>query len=183
VATPCPLILAAPIAVISGMSRSARHGIIVKNGGSLERLAGAETIAFDKTGTLTKGNLAVDKVNVFNQFKPDEALRFAAILEQSSGHVLAQAIIAAASRAGIRLARAKNIREYPGSGLSARVNGRIVLVGNLSFLREQKIKLTGYGSSIKNLQTSTYVAVDGELAGAISFKMNFDRKANQHFRL
>ncbi|HUD81063.1 MAG TPA: heavy metal translocating P-type ATPase [Patescibacteria group bacterium] len=170
VATPCPLILAAPIAVISGMSRSARHGIIVKNGGSLERLARAETIAFDKTGTLTKGNLAVDKVNVFNHFKPDEALRFAAILEQSSSHVLAQAIIAAASKAGIRLARAKNIREYPGSGLSARVNGRIVLVGNLSFLGEQKIKLTGYGSSIKNLQTSTYVAVDGELAGAISFK-------------
>ena len=69
VATPCPLILAAPIAVISGMSRSARHGVIVKSGGALEKLAQAETIAFDKTGTLTKGNLVVSEVEVFDEFK------------------------------------------------------------------------------------------------------------------
>jgi heavy metal translocating P-type ATPase len=169
VATPCPLILAAPIAVISGMSRSARHGVIVKSGGALERLAQAETIAFDKTGTLTKGNLVVNDVKVFDKFKREEVLRLAATLEQSSSHVLARAVIAAASKSGIKLARAKNIREYPGSGLSARVNGRVVLVGNLSFLREHHIKLPQKALSVNKLQTFTFVAVDGELAGSISF--------------
>jgi heavy metal translocating P-type ATPase len=169
VATPCPLILAAPIAVISGMSRSARHGIIVKSGGALERLAQAETIAFDKTGTLTKGNLVVKDVETLGKFKKDEVLRLAATLEQSSNHVLARAIVSAASKAAVKLARAKNIREYPGSGLSARVNGRAVLVGNLAFLREQKIKLPAKLSVTNKLQTLTYVSIEGELAGAISF--------------
>ena len=89
VATPCPLILAAPIAVISGMSLAAKNGIIIKNGAALERLAEAKTFAFDKTGTLTKGVLVVDKITAYNRLKKKEVLTFAATLEQSSNHVLA----------------------------------------------------------------------------------------------
>jgi len=168
VATPCPLILAAPIAVISGMSRAARHGIIIKNGGALEKLAQATTIAFDKTGTLTKGKLVVDKVRSFNGYKQQDVLGFAASLEKSSNHVLAQAIIAAAQSQNLKIPKAKNIREESGKGLSSMIQGKQILVGRQSFLEEQGIILP---RDLTNLAaTSTFIAINSELVGVISFK-------------
>jgi heavy metal translocating P-type ATPase len=168
VATPCPLILAAPIAVISGMSRAAKHGIIVKNGGALEKLAEAQTIAFDKTGTLTKGKLVVDKVRSFNGYKEQEILSFASALEKSSNHVLAQAIIFAAQSQSLKIPKAKNIREESGKGLSSMVKGKQILVGRQSFLEESGIVLP---KTVANLaSTLTFVAIDSQLAGTISFK-------------
>jgi heavy metal translocating P-type ATPase len=167
VATPCPLILAAPIAVISGMSRAAKHGIIIKNGGSLERLAEAQTIAFDKTGTLTKGDLVVDKVTSFNGYSEQEILGLASALEKSSNHVLAQAIIEAAQSRNLKIPKAKNIREESGKGLSSMVQGKQILVGRQSFLEEQGVAMTKAAMNLKS--TATFVAIDSKLAGAISF--------------
>jgi heavy metal translocating P-type ATPase len=168
VATPCPLILAAPIAVISGMSRAAKHGIIVKNGGAIERLAEATTIAFDKTGTLTAGKLVVDKVRGFNGYKEQEILSFAASLEKNSNHVLAMAITTAAQIQSLKIPKAKNIREEAGKGLMSVVKGKQILVGRQSFLEESDINLP---KSAANLAaTSTFVAINGDLAGVISFK-------------
>ncbi len=170
VATPCPLILAAPIAVISGMSRAAKHGIIVKTGSSLERLAEAQTIAFDKTGTLTQGQLSVDQVTTFGRVKKEEVLRMAAALEQGSTHVLAQAVMAAAAKQRLKFPRAKNIKEQPGLGLEAVINAKSVLVGRPELLLEHGVQLPANTKSASVNQTATLVSIDGVLAGTITFK-------------
>jgi heavy metal translocating P-type ATPase len=169
VATPCPLILAAPIAIISGMSRAARHGIIMKNGGALERLAAAQTFAFDKTGTLTVGQPTVGKIETFGKFTKDDVLGFAAGLEQQSNHALAEAIKSKAKDLGIKLATARNLREHSGRGLTATVKGKPVMVGRLTWLQEEGVELPK-GFKPKSLQSmAACVAVGGALIGIISF--------------
>ncbi len=170
VATPCPLILAAPIAVISGMSRAAKHGIIIKTGGALERLAQAKTFAFDKTGTLTTGHLTVESVKTFNAYKRSEVLRLAASLEQNSNHVVAHAITAQAKKDGIKVTKAKTITEIAGKGASAHVQGKDVLVGRLSLLEQHGITLPADFTTKTLNQTTAFVAIDGALAGVITCK-------------
>lgn len=167
VATPCPLLLAAPIAIISGMSRSAKQGIIVKNGGALERLAEARTIAFDKTGTLTLGQLKVAKINVVKPFTKDEVLAAAASLEQHSNHVVAQAVANAALEQKLRVAKVKQLRETAGQGLSAVNNGKQVHIGRLSFLEDQNTDMSSKLPTVD--ETAAYVAIDGKIAGVITF--------------
>jgi heavy metal translocating P-type ATPase len=169
VATPCPLILAAPIAIISGMSRSAKEGIIIKTGGTLELLAEARTFAFDKTGTLTYGRPVVDKVRAFGKFTQDEVLRYAASLEQSSNHVLAQAIITQAASEKLRLPHVKKTRELPGHGLSATLNNHQVVLGRLDLLKKYGVALPANFKATELRQTASFVAVDNQLAGVITF--------------
>jgi Cation transport ATPase len=104
VATPCPLILAAPVALVSGLSAAARRGIVVKNGGVLERLARCTTVLLDKTGTLTAGQPAVTAVVPAGALDPEEILRLAASLDQASGHVLAPRSSARRPNAAVRSA-------------------------------------------------------------------------------
>jgi len=169
VATPCPLLLAAPIAIISGMSRASKNGIIVKTGSALEQLAEAKTIAFDKTGTLTTGALTVKHVTAYAPHDKQAVLSLAAGLEQSSKHVLAQAIVSSAQREGIKIPKAKRVKEIAGQGLSAMVSSKTIMVGRLNFLLSQDIKLPAKFDKDKHVQTATYVAVDGALAGYITF--------------
>lgn len=170
VATPCPLLLAAPIALISGMARASKYGIIVKTGSALERLAEAQTIAFDKTGTLTRGELAVENVTVYGGLSQDELLGLAASLEQGSNHLLARAILASAQARKIKFKKVKRIREVSGLGLSASVKGQEVLVGRLSFLQQNNVKLPAKFKQGSIQQSVVYVAADGKLAGAIALK-------------
>ncbi len=168
VATPCPLLLAAPIAIISGMSRSAKHGVIVKTGGALERLAQAKTIAFDKTGTLTMGQLQVNTVSALKPFSNDEVLAAAASLEQHSNHVVAQAIVQAAADRMLKVSKVKQLKETAGQGLAATYNGREVFVGRVSFLESNGVKVVSMPTKTSD-KTVTYVAIDGKPAGVISF--------------
>lgn len=169
VATPCPLILAAPIAIISGMSRAARHGIIMKNGGALERLAAAQTFAFDKTGTLTYGQPTVGKIETFNKFTKNEVLGFATGLEQQSNHALAEAIKSKSQALKIKISTPRSLREHSGRGLTATVKGKQIMVGRLSWLQEEGVGLPK-GFKPKSIQSmAACVAVGGELAGMISF--------------
>lgn len=170
VATPCPLLLAAPIALISGMARASRYGIIVKTGSALERLAEAKTIAFDKTGTLTKGQLAIDKVQTFKAFTKQEVLGLAASLEQTSNHVVAQAIVRGAQSQHVKLSKAKHVNEISGRGVRAMLKGREIIVGRLSFLQEQDVTLPAKYKASAVSQTTVYVAIDGQLAGLITLK-------------
>ncbi len=171
VATPCPLLLAAPIALISGMSRAAKYGVIVKTGSALERLAEVETVAFDKTGTLTVGVPSVGTVDTYNKFSSQSVLLYAAALEQSSNHVLAKAIIEAADKGSDKkLAKAKLVKEIAGNGLQGRLNGKTVLVGRLSMLQDQGVSFPKNFKETYLKQTATLVAVDGELAGIITFR-------------
>lgn len=163
VASPCPLILAAPVAFVSGMGRSSRNGIVVKTGDSIEKLATAKTMAFDKTGTLTQGNLTVDQVKPADHFTSDEVLQLAASVEQNSGHVIAQSITNYALDHQIKLITTNEVKEVTGNGLQAMVNDHLVKVGKLIFVTDDQ--------AIKPLnQTASYVSVDGQYAGCITLE-------------
>ncbi len=169
VATPCPLLLGAPIALVSGMSRSAKHGIIVKNGSSLERLAEVETIAFDKTGTLTMGEPKVDKIVTFGKITKSELLEVTAALSTNSTHILSRSVVETALSKKLRIPKSKNVTEKSGQGLIGKANGRPTLVGRISMLEEYNVEIPK-GVSTKSVgQTATYIAVNGQFAGYITF--------------
>lgn len=169
VATPCPLILATPIALIAGMSRAARDGIIIKTGSALERLAQAKTFAFDKTGTLTHGAPEFDDVIAFAPYKKQDVIAYAAALEQHSNHVLAKAILTAAAAKQLKLPKTKHVREIAGRGLEAHIKGMDILVGRFSLLTERGVQAPKDFSHKSVAQTATYVAIDNKLAGYITF--------------
>jgi heavy metal translocating P-type ATPase len=139
VATPCPLILAAPIAFVAGLSRAAHVGVIVKGGVAIERLGDARTVLLDKTGTLTLGVPAVERVIALDGIAREELLHLAASLDQLSNHVLAAAIVRQASREAIALVRPERPRESPGQGIEGVVDGRRVVVGSAAWLAERGI--------------------------------------------
>ncbi len=141
VATPCPLILATPIAILSGMSRAAKRGIIMRSGGALERLARADAFVFDKTGTLTYSTPAIRRV-VPHGISEQEALRLAASLDQGSTHVLARVLVAYATKKKIPLVFPDLFKETIGKGVEGIIDGKPYLFGRLSFLREHGIPLS-----------------------------------------
>lgn len=168
VATPCPLLLAAPIALISGMSRASKYGILVKTGSSLERLAELETIIFDKTGTLTEGRLSVSGIQTFHGYKQAEVLSAAASLEQASHHVIAAALVQAANKQAVAITKAKHVQETPGRGLAASLKGRQVLVGRLQLLTDNEVLMPKTFKPAAIHETAVFVAIGGELAGVIT---------------
>jgi heavy metal translocating P-type ATPase len=170
VATPCPLILAAPIALVSGVSRAARRGVIVKGAGVIESLGQASTVMFDKTGTLTVGHPVVHEISPTGGLSADEVLRLAASVDRLSAHVLAEALVGAAAERGLQLSDPVDVREWPGQGLAAEIDGRRVLVGSDLFIAEQGV--TGADSPAASAdadtgETRVLVAVDGEVVGTI----------------
>lgn len=176
VASPCPLILAAPIAFVSGMSLASRHGIIVKNGTVLERMAAAPNFCFDKTGTLTTGKLAVDTIETAEGYTDKDILAIMAAAESLSGHVMASAIINKAKAMHISIPAAKNVREVTGGGIFANVVGKRIVVGSRKFLNESKIpNLPECDLS----STEIMLAVSGKYAGAVhlSDQLRHDAKS------
>lgn len=168
VATPCPLLLGAPIALISGMSRAAKNGIIVKNGGVLERLATIRSVAFDKTGTLTHGEPVVAEVSPSKGFKKSDVLQYAVSAEDQSTHILARALTQECRRKKIKLLTASNVRETTAQGIEATVGDKKVLVGKRSFLQDMGVELTD--TKLEAGETAIFVAIDGDFAGSIAFR-------------
>jgi heavy metal translocating P-type ATPase len=164
-ATPCPLLIAAPVAFLGGMSRSARNGIIVKGGATLQQLARARSVAFDKTGTLTYGRPRLVAVNPEPPFSADEVLQLAASAEQYSSHVLAAAVQAAAVERGLTLSPADSASEVATNGVLAQVNGRTVLVGKQRFVAAA---VSGTVTAPAAGQLMVYVGVDGRFAGTLA---------------
>ncbi|MCL2454308.1 MAG: cadmium-translocating P-type ATPase [Micrococcales bacterium] len=172
VASPCPLILAAPIALISGMSRASRHGIIVKSGAVLEKLAAVNVFAFDKTGTLTHGNLEVTHVEPHGGLSEEDMLSLVASAEAGSSHVLAASLVSHAKRRQVEIQPAKNLHEVPGHGVSATVGTHEVLAGRAGFLENNGVE--GYDASlITQGSTAIFVAIDNQFAGAVYFADQF----------
>lgn len=171
VATPCPLILATPVAIIGGINRAARQHIVIRHGGALEALASIDTVVFDKTGTLTIGQPEVTGLDPVGDLTADQLLRLAAAVEQGSGHSLARTTVAAATRRGLKLPVVSQVVEAPGRGVRGEVEGRVVVVGTLSLLREQA---PGAVAALELAQGSqrglqAFVAEDGRAAGIISY--------------
>lgn len=171
VATPCPLILAAPAAIIAGVSRAAKHGIIVKGGGPLETLARVRVLLLDKTGTVTSGRPQVVAVETFGGQSSDEIVRYAASVEQVSVHPFAPAILGEARSRSVDLSFPEEVRERMGTGIAGSVNGRRVAVGQLAFAAPNAIRTP----ELRSIETRTavegsssvYVSVDGALAGVL----------------
>lgn len=168
-ATPCPLILAVPVALMAGMSRTASIGVLVKGGGVLETLAKVRTVVLDKTGTLTHGQAEVIDIKVSTQASDAEILRLAASLDQASGHVVATALIHAAQKRGLTLSPPSAVIEVPGTGIEGIVDGKHVVVGGNSFVRNR----SGGGdihqllSNIAPAAMTVAVAIDGKMVGVI----------------
>ena len=165
VATPCPLILATPVAVIAGISRAADLGIIVKHGRAIEQLGRANAVVFDKTGTLTLGQPRVSHVEGLDGIAAGDVLRAAAAVEQLSSHHLGHAVVDAARERGMSVPAATEFRERAGDGVSGCVEGRKVVVGSARHLRELGVAL----ADPDNDGTQAHVAIDGRLVGTIDF--------------
>lgn len=171
VATPCPLLLAAPIAIVAGISRAARRGIIVKGGGALEAIARARVLLFDKTGTLTAGRPHLADVVAAPGRAPELVLRYAASLEQVSPHVLAASIVSGARHRDVAMVLPQGAVETPGAGITGVVDGVTVLVGTADFATGGS-DLPGWARDVRrrvNLEgaTGVYVSAAGEVVGAL----------------
>ena len=170
-ATPCPLILAAPVAFIAGVSRAARLGILIKGGGPLEALARTHTVMFDKTGTLTVGGARLVAVETAPGESADEVLQLAGSLEQASHHVVAAAIVSAALARGLTLDSPDQVRETMGSGLEGRVGGKQVRVGSHQLVcglgRPESWAVRALRRASWRSALSVFVSVDQRTIGAI----------------
>lgn len=169
VATPCPLILAVPVAIISGLSRAAKFGILIKGGKAIEILARVRTVVIDKTGTLTVGQAKLIATHVDVGVTENEVLRIAASLDQASKHVIAQTIVDEARNKGLQLAVPTDVVETPGEGVVGRVDGRSVAVGGLRFLAGKVARSDASALPHDRPPGALAVAVgvDGRLSGVL----------------
>ncbi|HET8632561.1 MAG TPA: heavy metal translocating P-type ATPase [Gemmatimonadales bacterium] len=169
VATPCPLILATPVAIIGGINRGARHGIVMRSGGALEALARVDTVVFDKTGTLTIGRPDVSGVTVAVGVDRRELLRLAGAVESHSGHLLARSLTEAALRDVPTLPPASAIVESPGRGVAGSVEGRQVVVGSPAYVLEQFPRVADELGTLDGSGLRAWVAADGRGLGVVSY--------------
>ncbi|WP_283680015.1 heavy metal translocating P-type ATPase [Lentilactobacillus sp. Marseille-Q4993] len=158
VASPCPLILAAPIALVSGMSNASRSGIIVKSGTTLEKLDKAKTVAFDKTGTITKGHLTVTDIFAVPGYTKEQVLSLAAGAEQQSSHILARSLVNAIPN---DIPTATDVVETTAQGVQAKINNQTVKAGKSSFVSDEPFTTVD--------QTAVYVSVNGKYVGYVAF--------------
>ncbi len=171
VATPCPLILAVPVAIVCAMSRCAQRGVLIKHGGALEKLGQAKTLFLDKTGTLTGGQAHLTAIDTDPSVSPESVLQLAASVDQMSSHAIAQAVVNAARERGLVLSIPADISEQPGAGIAGVIDGRQIRVGGYDFVAgaaarpqwlERFHQRVGYEGA-----SGVYVGINGRLAGAL----------------
>ena len=171
VASPCPLILAAPIAFVGGMSRSSRNGLLVKNGTTIEKLSLAKTVAFDKTGTLTTGIIQVKSITPEKtEHSEDDLLQIAAALEIGSNHILAKSLVKLATEKDLALLAVADLRESTGLGLSGVIDNKTYRIGRANFANAEDEKVNG---------TAVFISEDDVFIGKILFEDKI-RPESQH---
>ncbi len=169
VATPCPLILAAPVAMIGGINRAARRSVIIRHGEALERLGKVTAVLLDKTGTLTVGRPTVSGVLPSDPFSTGEVLAYAAAVDVGSGHMLARSIVQAAAEHRVTIPHATGVTESPGQGVIGRVTGRDIALGARSFILARHPALGSTWNEDRRSGLRSWLAVDGEPGGIIEF--------------
>lgn len=169
IATPCPLILAVPVAVISGISNAAKKGVLVKDGGTMERLGQVRTAVLDKTGTLTYGVARVTGVVAAPELQPDTLLRLAASLDQASGHVVAHALVAEAKVRSLPLSVPTDVSEVAGEGIEGLVDGHRLVVGGSGYVRKRcgTGDPTSFRDGVASGTMTVAVGIDGVASGLI----------------
>ena len=171
VATPCPLILATPVAFVGGINRAARRHVVIRNGGALETLSRVTAVLLDKTGTITLGEPQLARVRTLNGIGDDALLRLAASVELGSSHRMARTVVNAARGRGLALSAASAQREEAGNGVAAMVDGHGVRLGSRGYVLPEAV---ADASELEALEAGpallrTYVAVDGKLAGTFEY--------------
>jgi heavy metal translocating P-type ATPase len=174
IATPCPLILAVPVALVSGMSRTAKIGVLVKGGSALETLARITTLVIDKTGTLTHGTARLQAVRTLSDHDDDTVIRVAASLDQASVHPTARALVQAAHARVLALVQPTDVVETPGEGIAGLVGSDRVLVGGPRFMQAQGVAFPRTtpppsGTGVPAVTATVLVAIDGAAAGILGF--------------
>jgi heavy metal translocating P-type ATPase len=169
IATPCPLILAVPIAIVSGLSRAARFGILIKGGKAVEALAHVYSLVIDKTGTLTDGRAKVVSVNVRDHLGPDDILRIAASLDQASKHIIAQTLVTEARNRKLQLSTPSKVIETAGEGIEGSIDGLKVVVGGIHFVQSRltKTATNSFEPTRRVGAVVVAVAIGGRMAGEI----------------
>lgn len=174
IACPCALGLATPMSIMVGTGKGATLGVLIKNAEALERLEKITTLVVDKTGTLTLGKPKLSEVKVLGDFNESEVLSLAASLENSSEHPLAEAIVSGAKERGVKLLTIENFDSVTGMGITGKISGRKVLVGNKRLMDENGIASNELAQIAKDLQIqgsgAMLVAIDGKPAGVIAVK-------------
>jgi heavy metal translocating P-type ATPase len=174
VATPCPLLLAVPISMVSGISRAAHRGVVFRGGGSLEALAQTKNVVIDKTGTVTVGRPVLRSISVFDDsLSEGEILAMAASVDQVSSHILARSIVEAAHERGLEFSMPDGASEEHGAGVSAKLGTHEVAVGKLAWILDgssEPAEITAFRSRVNKVSpTVVYISIDGEIAGALVF--------------
>jgi heavy metal translocating P-type ATPase len=183
VATPCPLLLAAPVAIVSGLSRSSRRGVVIRSGGALENLGHATTLVMDKTGTLTMGRPVVIDVAAAPGRDAIEILRLAASVDQMSPHVLAEAIVTEALRRGLRLSLPTEVVEEAGRGVTATIGDQRIQVGKLATdTASAEWAHAVVNRALLDTAAIAWVCIDGRPAGAVLLRDPLRRHAPRTVR-
>lgn len=183
VATPCPLLLAAPVAIVSGLSRASRLGVVIRSGGALENLGHATTLVMDKTGTLTAGHPVVLDVLAAPERDGTEILRLAASVDQMSPHVLAEAIVTEALARNLSLSMPTEVIEQPGRGVTGTVNGRRLAVGKLGRGRSEAMwAVAAVNRAGLDSAAIAWVSEDDEVIGAVLLRDPLRRNAPRTVR-
>jgi heavy metal translocating P-type ATPase len=183
VATPCPLLLAAPVAIVSGLSRASRHGVVIRSGGALENLGHATTLVIDKTGTLTMGRPVVVEILTAPGRDATEILRLAASVDQMSPHVLAEAIVTEALTRGLALSLPTDVVEEPGRGVTATIDDRRLQVGKLpSDAVDADWARAAVNRARLDSAAIAWVCVDAEPVGAVLLRDPLRRNAPRTVR-
>ncbi|WP_200626045.1 heavy metal translocating P-type ATPase [Pseudomonas sp. LAM2023] len=187
VATPCPLILAVPIAILSGISRAARRNILVRDGEVLEALAGVRQVFLDKTGTLTSGQARLQSIELKGEGMPLQVLQWAASLAQASTHPIAQAVVHAARSRDLALTAPEQVEESPGQGLAGQVQGRAVRLGTLAYVQGAEDHDRWVQARLRQLDylasSGSFVAIDGELKAMLRLADDVRQETPQTLRL
>lgn len=187
VATPCPLILAVPVAIVCAMSRCAQHGVLIKHGGAIEKMGQVNTLFFDKTGTLTGGKARLTELTMAPSANQDEVLRLAASVEQMSGHAIAQAVVNAALERGLKLPIPSAVQEEPGAGLSGYVDGAHVKVGTYEYVSNRAERPSWAVNVMQRIgfegASGVYIAIDGKLCGALQMSDEIRMETPRAIRL
>ena len=172
IACPCALGLATPTAIIVGTGKGAEHGILIRNGESLERAHQINTVLLDKTGTLTRGEPVVTDVVAASFSSPEQVIRLAASVEQRSEHPLGEAVVKAALDKELELSPSSDFNAIPGKGVEALVVGKKLLLGNLKFMEERGLSLHGLEKKATELleqgKTVMFLGLDAQVAGIIA---------------
>jgi Cu+-exporting ATPase len=172
IACPCALGMATPMSLTTGVGLGALNGILIRGGEALQTAQGLQTIILDKTGTITHGKPVLTDIVVTREFDESTVLRLAGGIEKSSEHPLAAAIVEGAINRGLTLSDAESFNAIPGHGIESRIEGRILLLGNLKLMRDRKIPLNGLETKASKLaddgKTPMYVAIDGKPAGIVA---------------